>query len=756
MTNQLETFRYNDKIVRLFFLATLIWGVVGLLLGVIVATMLFIPESNWAPYLTFGRLRHLHTNAAIFAFVGNVIFAGVYHSMQRLLKTRLFSNVLSAVHFWGWQLIIVAAAVAYPLGFTQSKEYAELPWVLDLAVVVIWVVFAINFFGTIATRRERHIYVAIWFYIATIVAVAILYIGNNISIPTSWTHSYSVYHGVKDALMQWWYGHNAVAFFLTTPFLGLMYYYLPKAANRPVFSYRLSILHFWSLVFVYIWAGPHHLHYTALPEWASTLGMLFSLVLWMPSWGGMVNGLFTLRGAWDRVREDPILKFMVVAVTYYGMSTFEGPMMAIKSVNAVSHYTDWTIGHVHAGTLGWNAFLSFGITYWAIPRLWNGELYSKSLATLHFWLGTVGLLMYQVSMWVAGITQWAMWRAFEPDGRLTYPDFIETVIKLVPMYWVRLIGGTLFFIGTLLWFYNLFMTIKRAPGTLSDEEEAQAAKLQAMPATSPSATTAPDTYDHALYRLQDAISQGIHRVLERRIVAMTLLVVLALSVGSLVEALPMFLDDSNVPKISSVKPYKPLEVIGRDIYVREGCYNCHSQMVRPFRHETERYGEYSKAGEFIYDTPFQWGSKRTGPDLHRVGAKYPHLWHVRHMDEPPSMTPGSLMPAYTHLLTDDFDGETIQTKMRALRTIGHPYTDGEINEAAKSIAAQADAIAREVETQRGPKGIDKKEITALTAYLQRLGTDIAWRPVEETRPIKLPPLGAKPAPTPAPAASEGK
>ena len=429
-----DTVRYDDQTPRLFFLAAVVWAVVGMLVGVLIAAMLFLPALNLAPFLTFGRLRPLHTNAVIFAFCGNIIFAGTYHSMQRLLKTRLFSDVLSKIHFWGWQLLIVAAALALVTGTTQGKEYAELPWVLDIVIAVLWVTFAINFFGTLAIRREKHIYVAIWFYIATIAAVAILHIGNSMAMPYSWFGSYSAYSGVKDALMQWWYGHNAVAFFLTTPFLGLMYYYLPKAADRPVFSYRLSIMHFWSLVFVYIWAGPHHLHYSPTPEWATTLGMLFSLILWMPSWGGMVNGLFTLRGAWHKLREDPILKFMVVAVTYYGMSTFEGPMMSIKSVNAVSHFTDWTIGHVHAGALGWNAFLSFGILYWVVPRLWKTELYSKKLATAHFWVATVGLITYQVSMWVAGITQWAMWRAFEPDGRLSYPDFIETVIRIVPMY----------------------------------------------------------------------------------------------------------------------------------------------------------------------------------------------------------------------------------------------------------------------------------------------------------------------------------
>jgi cytochrome c oxidase cbb3-type subunit I/II len=736
-----DTVRYDDHTPRVFFLAAVVWAVVGMLVGVLIAAMLFMPALNVAPYLTFGRLRPLHTNAVIFAFCGNIIFAGTYHSMQRLLRTRLFSDRLSAFHFWGWQLLIVAAAVALVTGNTQGKEYAELPWILDIVIAVLWVSFAVNFFGTIAIRRERHLYVAIWFYIATIVAVAILHIGNSMVVPYSWLGSYSAYAGVKDALMQWWYGHNAVAFFLTTPFLGLMYYYLPKAADRPVFSYRLSIMHFWSLVFVYIWAGPHHLHYSAVPEWASTLGMLFSLVLWMPSWGGMVNGFFTLRGAWHKLREDPILKFMVVAVTYYGMSTFEGPIMSIKSVNAVSHFTDWTIGHVHAGALGWNAFLSFGILYWVVPRLWKTPLYSVKLATFHFWVATVGLIGYQVSMWVAGITQWAMWRAFEPDGRLVYPDFIETVVRLVPMYWVRLLSGLLFFSGLLVFCWNLFKTIRSAPADYADEPEVSAPPL-VRDLAAPGAVTPANTYDYALYRFQHSIRHGFHRMLEARTVTFTVLTALALAVGSLVEALPMFFNRSNVKEIASVTPYTPLEVVGRDIYVREGCYNCHSQLVRPFLYETERYGEYSKAGEYIYDRPFQWGSKRTGPDLHRVGGKYPSLWHVRHMAQPASTTPGSIMPAYPHLLTSHFDTSLVGAKLRALRTLGVPYSDGDVAVAVAAMAAQAQAIAAEVEAQQGPTGLADKEIVALTAYLQRLGTDIRWK-----RPAAQAPYAAGVAPS---------
>ena len=730
MSERIETFRYDDKTVRLFVHATVFWAIVGMGMGVVIASLLFMPNLNFAPYFTFGRLRPIHTNAVIFAFCANIIFAGVYYSTQRLLKARMFSDLLSKIHFWGWQLLIVVGALCLLFGHTQAKEYAELPWTLDLVLAFLWIVFAINFFGTIVKRREPHLYVAIWFYIATIITVAMLHIFNSLAVPYSLLGSYSLYSGVHDALIQWWYGHNAVAFVFTTPFLGLMYYYLPKAAQRPVFSYRLSILHFWALIFVYIWAGPHHLHYTALPGWASTLGMVFSVVLWVPSWGGMINGLLTLRGAWHKLREDPILKFLVLGVTFYGMSTFEGPVLAVKSVNALSHYTDWTIGHVHSGVLGWNGFIAFGTLYWMLPRLYKTKLHSVKLAEIHFWIGTVGIVSYMVAMWVAGIWEGLMWSAFEVDGRLVYPEFIETALKLTPMYWLRLVGGIFYLSGVFLMTYNLYRTIASAPEGYDEEPEVRApARARDFDPRVPEAALAhgPRSMDAALYRVQQWFGHGFHRALERMPVTFTVLVVLAVSVGSAVEAVPLFLVGENVPKIASVKPYTPLELLGRDIYLREGCYLCHSQMVRPFRHETERYGEYSKPGEFVYDHPFQWGSKRTGPDLHRVGEKYPHLWHVRHMEQPPSTTPGSLMPAFPHILADDLDLSEIQAKMRAMVRLGVPYTDADIEHALESIQEQAQNIADEVVAQTGPEGLAKKEIMALTAYLQRLGMDIRWR-----------------------------
>jgi cbb3-type cytochrome c oxidase subunit I len=466
--SNIDIFSYDERIVRLFVYATMLWGAIGMAVGALIALQLPFPEANFGEYFTFGRLRPLHTNAVIFAFAGNSIFAAIYYSTQRLCKARMFSDWMSKFHFWGWQAIIVSAAITLPLGYTTSKEYAELEWPIDIAIAVVWIVFAINFFGTLYKRREKHLYVALWFYIATIVTVAVLHVGNSLALPTSMLKSYPIYAGVQDALVQWWYGHNAVAFFLTTPFLGLMYYFMPKAAERPVFSYRLSIVHFWSLVFIYIWAGPHHLQYTALPEWAGTLGMLFSVMLWMPSWGGMINGLFTLRGAWHKLRDSVVLKMFVIGITFYGMSTFEGPLLSIKSVNALSHYTDWTIGHVHSGALGWNGFMTFGMIYWLLPRLWRTKIWSDKLANAHFWTGTIGILLYVLAMYNSGITQGLMWRAFDEAGNLMYPEFIETVVQVIPMYWVRLIGGLLYLGGVFMMMFNMYMTIRSAPDELPD------------------------------------------------------------------------------------------------------------------------------------------------------------------------------------------------------------------------------------------------------------------------------------------------
>lgn len=700
---ELEKFSYDNKIVKAFMIATVVFGLVGMLVGLTAAVQLVYPIFNFdTQYTTFGRIRPLHTNAIIFAFVGNAMFAGVYYSMQRLLKTRMFSDKLSWLHFWGWQLIIVAAAITLPLGMTTSKEYAELEWPIDIAITVIWVVFGWNMIGTILKRRERHMYVAIWFYIATFVTVAVLHVVNSFEMPVTFFKSYSWYAGVQDALVQWWYGHNAVAFFLTTPFLGLMYYFLPKAANRPVYSYRLSIIHFWSLIFIYIWAGPHHLLYTSLPDWAQSLGVVFSIMLIAPSWGGMLNGLMTLRGAWDRVREEPVLKFMVVAVTAYGMATLEGPLLSLKNVNAIAHFTDWIIAHVHVGGLGWNGFLIFAMLYWLVPRMWGTPLYSKRLANTHFWLGTLGIIFYALPMYVSGVVQSLMWKEFNPEGFLVYKNFLETTVQIIPLYALRAIGGALYLTGAFMMTYNLIKTANA--GVFTANEAAEAAPL-------------------ATEYIASRNAGWHHRVLEHKPVVFTVLTLIAILIGGFIEMVPTFLIKSNVPTIANVKPYTPLEVHGRDIYIREGCVNCHTQMVRPFRSETERYGEYSKAGEFVYDHPFLWGSKRTGPDLHRVGQKYSNSWHYNHMLAPDAVSTGSIMPAYPWLFEQTIDKHETRGKIGALRSVGVPYEQGYEEQAVADLEKQSEQIAKSLKAD----GIDvapDAEIVALISYLQRLGTDI--------------------------------
>jgi cytochrome c oxidase cbb3-type subunit 1 len=455
-----QAVHYDDGPVRLFALAAVLWGIVGMTVGALIAAQLAWPDLTFGiPWLSYGRLRPLHTNAVIFAFGGCALFATSYHVVQRTSQTRLFLPALARFTFWGWQAVIVAAAITLPLGITQGKEYAELEWPIDLAIAVVWVAYAIVFFGTIGTRRVRHIYVANWFFGAFIIAVALLHIVNSAAVPVTLWKSYSAYAGVQDAMVQWWYGHNAVGFFLTAGFLGMMYYYIPKQAERPVYSYRLSIVHFWALIFTYMWAGPHHLHYTALPDWAQSVGMLFSLVLLAPSWGGMINGIMTLSGAWHKLRDDPILKFLIVALSFYGMSTFEGPMMSIKTVNSLSHYTDWTIGHVHSGALGWVGFITIGSLYYLIPRLFGQtRMYSTKAIELHFWIATLGVVLYIAAMWIAGVMQGLMWRATNPDGTLVY-TFVEGVKATWPFYVIRLCGGLLYLSGMLLMAWNVVKTI---------------------------------------------------------------------------------------------------------------------------------------------------------------------------------------------------------------------------------------------------------------------------------------------------------
>lgn len=739
-----QKFSYDNSIVRAFLYATVVFGIVGFLFGLTAALMLFYPELpeyflgtdddtikslaagniegliNSQGAFGFGRIRMIHTSAVIFAFVCNGFFAGAYYSIQRLLKTRMWSDTLSWIHFWGWQLMIVATVITFFMGINTSKEYAEHEWPIDILITVVWVIFGINMFATIAVRRVRHLYVAIWFYIGTWVAIAMLHIFNNLEVPLTFAgwKSYSAYAGVKDALVQWWYGHNAVAFVLTTPILGLMYYFLPKAADRPVFSYKLSIIHFWSLIFVYIWAGPHHLQYTALPSWAQALGTGFSIMLIAPSWGGMLNGLLTLRGAWDKVRENPVLKFFVVAITCYGMATFEGPILATKTLNKIGHFTDWVIGHVHIGALGWNGFMTFGMIYYLLPIMWRTKLWSVKLANWHFWLGTLGIIFYAVPLYIAGFTQGLMWKQFNPDGTLVYKQWLDTVTAIIPYYVMRFVGGLLYIIGAILMCINVVATVRS--GSFQKEVHAEAPAL-------------------AKISKKRKEGEGAHLWLERMPVYLSILAFIAVAIGGAVQIIPTLTVKENVPTISAVKPYSPLELEGRDLYIREGCNSCHSQVIRPFRDEVVRFngknGQYSKAGEFVYDRPFLWGSKRTGPDLHRQGGKNPSSWHYKHMYNPRSTSAGSIMPRYPWLIANDLDRSQTVDKIRFMKNVYDvPYSKAEIDSATQWADNQAAQIVKEIFDEAPdlksayatrPEGeLNKKEIIALIAYLQRLGTDI--------------------------------
>jgi cytochrome c oxidase cbb3-type subunit I/II len=744
------TIEFNDKVVRQFMLASIIWGIVGMLVGVLIASQLNFHILNFdTSFLTFGRLRPLHTNAVIFAFVGNMMFAGVYYSTQRLCKARMGSDLLSKIHFWGWQFIILCAAVTLPLGLTRGKEYAELIWPINILVALIWVVFAINFFLTLHKRNEPSIYVALWFYIATIVTVAMLYIVNHLSIPTSFTHSYGLFGGVQDALVQWWYGHNAVAFFLTTPILGIMYYFLPKAVERPVYSYRLSIVHFWSLVFIYIWAGPHHLLNTALPKWLQMLGMFFSLMLWAPSWGGMLNGLLTLRGAWDKLRTDPVVKFYIAAVT------FEGPLMSIRAVNALSHYSDWTIGHAHAGALGWNGFMAAGMFYWLTPKLYGTRLHSTSWANFHFWLGLIGILIYVAAMWVSGIMQGLMLNATSAAGTtLQYPNFIDTLTSIRPLMALRIVGGALYLVGMILMLVNILLTIKKGKAVNETREVVllQRGEKDTMPLSetfindpvlylmggmllvlawiflppgADLAALAAALVFSALavikfYRSNHGWSHWYERLLSNYL-PFTILTFVAVVLGGLIQLIPLV----TVHRAKNVedrlqKIYEPLELAGRDIYVNEGCYNCHSQMIRTMVPEVLRYGDYSRLGESIYDHPFQWGSKRTGPDLAREGGKYPDDWHFRHMLNPRELNDRSNMPAYPWLFENKTDYNSLPKKIAVMTKVGVPYPVMTADEIKDKAQKQAITIAEGLKA-KGLNAVADTKVIALIAYLQKLG-----------------------------------
>lgn len=720
---------YNNKIVKAFLYATIFWALIGFMAGLFVALLLFLPKlpeiifsenlKNTQGIFGFGRWRMLHTNTAIFAFVGNIIFTGYYYSLQRVLKTRIYSDILGWIHFWGWQIFIISTWITFLLGINTSKEYAEHEWPIDIVILLLWIIYGINMIGSILKRRIKHLYVSVWFLLGTWVAVAMLHIFNNLELPISFFSfkSYSIYAGVQDALMQWWYGHNAVAFILTTPILGLMYYFVPKASNQPIFSYKLSIIHFWSLIFIYIWAGPHHLMYTSLPNWAQMLGTIFSIMLIAPSWGGMLNGLLTLRGAWEKEKNNPILKFFLIGITCYGMATFEGPMLATKTLNSIGHFTDWVIAHVHLGTLGWNGFMAFGIIYWLVQKLWNTKLYSIILANIHFWLGIIGISLYIFPMYFSSILQSSMWKKFNPDGTLFYKNFLDSVISIIPFYKIRFLGGVIYLIGFLLMVYNIYKTIKK--GKSIDNEKIEI---------------------NFFHKNEEENKERFHNWLEKKPIQMTILSLIAVAIGGFIEIVPTIIIKSNIPSIKSVKPYTALELEGRDLFVREGCNSCHSAQVRPFRDEVVRYGEYSKSGEFVYDHPFLWGSKRTGPDLAREGGKNPNSWHYNHLLNPRFTSPGSIMPSYPWITFNELDISNTKNKLKAMVKLGVPYKSEYINKCNYYMNKQSEEIVydiykefpsleREINEEKKIEKrkfipLKKREIIALIAYLQRLGKDI--------------------------------
>ncbi len=813
---QTATIQYDDKTVRQFMFFSVLWGLVGMLVGVICATQLswwqmngkFLEtltfgavQADGISYLTFGRLRPLHTNAVIFAFVGNMMFAGIYYSTQRLCKARTASDLLSKIHMWGWQLIIVAAAVSLPAGLTRGKEYAELIWPINIAVALIWVVFAVNFFWTLAKRNESSLYVALWFYIATIVTVAMLYIVNHLSLPTSFPPSYPVFGRRQAGLVRWWHGDTAVACFPTTPILGIMYYFLPKAANRPVYSYRLSIIHFWSLVFIYIWAGPHHLLNTSLPRWLQMLGMLFSLMLWAPSWGGMLNGLLTLRGAWNKLRTDPVIKFFAAGVTFYGMATFEGPLLSIRAVNQLSHYTDWTIGHVHSGALGWNGFMAAGMFYWLAPRLWKTKLWSVAMANMHFWIGLVGILLYVAAMWTAGVMQGLMLGEVAEGGTTLKYDFVETLKAIQPQYILRSFGGTLFLLGFVLCAINLWKTARS--GQPHDDTVEVAVPVRSHDSMKLRETLINDPVAYCIlgcftlclwfflppyanvaalvvtillaikaihgFRTRGAKWIDWHERLLHNYLPFTLLVFIAVAIGGAVQIIPSLIvnREENVEgRLQEL--YTPLELAGRDIYVSEGCYNCHSQMIRMLMPDVMRYSragkedDFSHLGESLFDHPFQWGSKRTGPDLAREGGEIvegskfmrtgvrDNVWHYNHFMNPRQTSEGSNMPAYPWLFEQETDIKALPKKIAVQRKLGVPYPAMNQHEIIDKARMQSLEIANnlaaakvlqpaglEMDQEEFAKYLADRQVVALIAYMQKLGT---YRIQEKKGPAEGQPL----------------
>ena len=715
--------RYDDSIVRSFVMATIVWGVLATLSGLFVGYLLVVPTlTGGSRWLSFGRLQPVYANLAMFAFVGNGFFAAVYYSTQRLCKTRMWSGFLSWMHFLAWQAIVLAGALTVPLGMTQGRAYAEWEWPIDVAVAVVWILFfGANFLMTLVRRRERHLYVSLWFYLATIVAFALVHVVSNLVLPSGGFGSRGVFAGVQDAYLQAWYSHHVMAFFSMMSFLGVMYYFLPKASSRGIYSYKLCIVHFWAMVILGAWVAPRLLHYTAMPEWISTLGMLFSLMLLAPSWAGVVNGWKTLGGRPAR-DADPSLKFFWVAMIFLAITTIEGAVLSIKSTSAMVQYTDWTLGHLHLTLMGWNGFMVFGMVYWLMPRLFQTQLKSDKLANAHFWLAAVGMGLFLVPTYCAGWIQMSGWHSLDSTGNLANPEFVEVLKQVQPFWWLRLIGGVFYLLGLLALGMNAWLTWQSKP-VKYEKLEASVVPVQRdeRDQPEPESDYGLDVPISAAARKMNVAGKLVwHERWERSPSKFVYGVLMAMLVALVLQAGPLFLFASNIPKAPGTQPYSPLELAGREIYVTEGCVQCHSQTVRPLVPETKRYGDYSLPGEFAYDRPVQWGSRRNGPDLARQGGQRDSNWLLQHLDHPEKTTEGTMMPAYPHLIQDNLDFGAIPELVKSSASLSG-YTEQQIEDCEALARRQGEELAAEIVAQGGPAAMHERQAIALIAYLQKLG-----------------------------------
>ena len=751
-----KRFQYCDRVVRLFLKATVIWCVLSCITGLLAGLLLSIPtlfsnlHADFLPNVTYARVNVLQINMALFAFCGNAVFTGVYYSTQRLCKTQLWSPTLGLAHFFLWQLALVVMFCTLQLGYTQGRLILGAPWPIDVAMAVLWIAFfGSNIFLTIINRRERYMYVSLWFYMASIITVGGLLLSNCISIPFGWWQSVSRFSGVQDALQQGWFNYSFYAYFVTLPFIGFVYYFLPKSVDRPLYSYKLSIVHFWSMVLLLICCGSKQLHLTPIPEWASTIGMLCGIMLWMPSWAGVANGLCTLSGAWQKVRGDLALRFIVIGLIVYGLTSLESALLSFKSVNGFLHYTDWELAHTHLVQMGWIGFTTFGMIYWLLPRLYPTQIANNGLVQLHFWLSAIGLVLTVVPEYCSGFVQATKWSQLSDLGRLQF-SFIEALQSVAGFWWIRLLGGCIYLAGLLAFSLKVALALCLKP--TCNESSCQPLVRNQSPSVdwseSPSLLVGKPVLDIASKIDQFAMLDW-HRKLEQQPMRLAVLIGFAVGLLSLLQLLPMLAVNNVVPPIASVQPYTPLELVGRDIYVSQGCQNCHTQTVRPLVHESQRYGAISQGGEFAFDRPVQWGNRRIGPDLARKGGGVQSsLWHWRHLENPPAMTPETVMPVFKQLHASALDLSDIGRKIETLAKLGTPYDlsvadgsslAGKFKELAEK---QAEVVAADIIGQGGPvayNGILIKDtsVIALIAYIQRLGTDLS-RPavVESSKALK--------------------